>query len=406
MREIRVALIREEKIPADRRVILTPKQAAEVQKKFSNVKVYCQPSEWRCFSDEQYREQVIKVIDDISHCDILLGVKEVPIPKLIPDKTYLFFSHTIKKQPYNRELLQEILKKNIRLIDYERLTNEKGNRIVAFGRFAGIVGAYNGLYTYGQKFDLYDIRRAKDCYDLEDLKTEYRKIKLPPIKIALTGAGRVAKGAMEVLNGVGIRKVTPEEYLTKSFDEPVYAQLFVTDYNVKIGGGGFSRKEFFNHPEQFKPGFLPYTKVTNLFIAGAFWDHQAPVLFHRKDMLEKDFQIKVIADVTCDIEGSIPSTKQPSTIDKPVYDYDPKNDQVIEKPYSSQECVSVMAIDNLPSELPRDASKSFGENLIKHVFPNLFGEDNGMIARATIADDGKLTAPYQYLQDYVNGTDV
>lgn len=403
MPEINIALIREGKIPVDRRVTLTPQQAIEVQEKFPHVKVYCQRSEHRCFTDAQYEELGIPLADDVSHCDILLGVKEVPIPELIADKTYLFFSHTIKKQAYNRELLQQILKKNIRLIDYERLTNDKGNRIVAFGRFAGIVGAYNGLYTYGQKLGLYDIRRAKDCYDLEDLKTEYAKIKLPPIKIALTGAGRVANGAMEVLDGIGIRKVTPKEYLKENFDEPVYAQLFVTDYNLKKGGGDFSRQEFFKHPEQFEPGFQPYTKVTDLFIAGAFWDHRAPVLFFREDMLAEDFQIKVIADITCDIEGSIPSTKRPSTIEKPVYDYDPQEDQVIDKPYAERKNVSVMAIDNLPSELPRDASRSFGENLIKYVFPNLLGEDEGMIARATIAKQGKLTASYQYLQDYVEG---
>lgn len=403
MRETHIALIREGKVPVDSRVTLTPDQAVEVQKQYPHLKVYCQRSERRCFNDAQYEEAGIPLVDDVSHCDIMLGVKEVPIPELLSNKTYLFFSHTIKKQPYNRELLQQILEKNIRLIDYEKLTNGKGNRIVAFGRFAGIVGAYNGLYTFGQKMKLFNIRRAKDCYDLEDLKTEYAKIKLPPVKIAVTGAGRVAKGAMEVLNGVGIRKVSPQEYLNTSFDEAVYTQLMVTDYNIKKGGGSFSRQEFFNHPEQFEPGFLPYTKHTDLFIAGAFWDHRAPVLFQREDMLTDNFRIKVIADITCDIEGSIPSTKQPSTIEQPVYDYNPEQDTVVEEPYANNKFVSVMAIDNLPSELPRDASRSFGENLIKHVFPNLLGEDDGMIARATIADKGKLTEPYLYLQDYVAG---
>ncbi|MFP4089911.1 MAG: NAD(P)-dependent oxidoreductase [Cyclobacteriaceae bacterium] len=399
---MKVALIREGKIPADSRVTLSPEQAAEVQQKFSHVQVYCQSSEIRCFTDEQYREQGIEVIKDVSDCDILLGVKEVPIPELIPDKTYFFFSHTIKKQPYNRELLRNILKKNIRLVDYERLTDPSGERVVAFGRFAGIVGAYNGLYTFGQKYKLYDIRRARDCYDMEDLKKEYAKIQLPPIKIAVTGAGRVAQGAMEVLDGVGIRKLTPAEYLEQDFREPVYTQLNVKDYNRKKGGGEYSQQEFFDHPERFEPGFGPYTQVTDLFIAGAFWDHRAPVLFYREDMMKEDFKIKVIADITCDIEGSIPSTKQPSTIDEPVYDYDPWNDRVADA-YGSERNVSVMAIDNLPSELPRDASRSFGENLIAHVFPQLFGEDDGTVARATIAENGQLTAPYLYLQGYVEG---
>ncbi len=399
---MKLALIREGKIPADSRVVLSPGQAAEVQKKFPGVQVVCQSSEIRCFTDEQYREQGIEVVKDISDCEVLLGVKEVPIPELIPGKTYFFFSHTIKKQSYNRELLRNILEKNIRLVDYERLTEPNGERVVAFGRFAGIVGAYNGLYTFGKKYKLYDIRRAKDCYDMEDLKKEYAKIQLPPIKIAVTGAGRVAQGAMEVLDGVGIRKVTPSVYLEQDFQEPVYTQLDVTDYNRKKGGVDFSQQEFFEHPEYFEPGFEPYTQVTDLFIAGAFWDHRAPVLFYREDMMQEGFKIKVIADITCDIEGSIPSTKQPSTIDDPVYDYNPWNDQVAEA-YDSDKNVSVMAIDNLPSELPRDASRSFGDSLMKYVFPQLFGEDDGTIARATITQDGQLTGAYEYLRDYVEG---
>ena len=399
---MKIALIREGKIPADSRVVLSPEQAAEVQKKFPGVQVICQSSEIRCFTDEQYREQGIEVVKDVHDCEVLLGVKEVPIPKLIPGKTYFFFSHTIKKQPYNRELLRKILEKKIRLVDYERLTTDTGERVVAFGRFAGIVGAYNGLYTFGQKYKLYDIHRAKDCYDMEDLKKEYAKIQLPPIKIALTGAGRVAQGAMEVLDGVWIRKVTPTEYLEQDFQEPVYTQLEVTDYNRKKGGGEFSQQEFFDHPEKFEPGFAPYAQVTDLFIAGAFWDHRAPVLFTREDMMEEGFKIKVVADITCDIEGSIPSTKQPSTIDDPVYDYDPWNDKIAEA-YGSERNVSVMAIDNLPSELPRDASRSFGDSLTKYVFPQLFGEDDGTISRATITDNGQLTETYEYLQDYVEG---
>jgi alanine dehydrogenase len=399
---MKLALIREGKTPADSRVVLSPEQAAQVQEKFPGVQVVCQSSEIRCFTDEQYREQGIEVVKDISDCEVLLGVKEVPMPELIPDKTYFFFSHTIKKQPYNRKLLRKILEKNIRLVDYERLTTDTGERVVAFGRFAGIVGAYNGLYTFGQKYKLYDIRRAKDCYDMADLKKEYAKIQLPPIKITVTGAGRVAHGAMEVLDGVGIRKVTPAEYLEHDFQEPVYTQLEVTDYNRKKGGGEFSQQEFFEHPEDFEPGFAPYARVTDLFIAGAFWDHRAPVLFYREDMMQEDFKIKVIADITCDIEGSIPSTKQPSTIDDPVYDYDPWNDRVAEA-YGPERNVSVMAIDNLPSELPRDASRSFGDSLIKYVFPQLFGEDDGIISRATITKNGELTEPYEYLRDYVEG---
>ena len=402
MNPIRLGLVREDKVPIDHRVPITPAQAAEMQRQFPHVQVFCQSSALRCFPDQDYRDAGITVTNDVSHCEILVGVKEVPIPNLIADKTYLFFSHTIKKQPYNRELLRTILRKNIQLIDYERLTDEAGNRVVAFGRFAGIVGAYNGLYTYGQKFGLYDLKRAKDCFDLAELKQEYAKIKLPPIKIALTGGGRVASGAVEVLEGASIRRVSPNDLLSQTFVEPVYAQLDVTDYNRKADGSGFEKSEVYEYPERFVPGFPPFTHVTDLLIAGAFWDHRAPVLFYREDMLRDDFQIKVIADITCDIEGSIPSTKRPSTIADPVYDYDAVHDQVIDTPYQNENYVSVMAVDNLPSELPRDASQSFGESLMQHVMPSLLGEsDTGIVERATITRDGRLTEDYQYLEDYV-----
>ena len=402
MNSINLALIREDKVPIDRRVPITPAQAADIQRRFPHVTVFCQSSERRCFPDQDYRDAGIEVVDDVHHCDILMGVKEVPIPNLIADKTYLFFSHTIKEQPYNRGLLRTILQKNIRLIDYERLTDETGNRVVAFGRFAGIVGAYNGLYTYGQKLGVYDIRRAKDCFDMDDMRSEFSKIKLPPIKIALTGGGRVANGAVEVLEGAGIRRVSPEDYLSQTFDEPVYAQLEVTDYNRKADGSAFAAQEFYEHPDRFVPGFQPFARVTDLFIAGAFWDHRAPVLFHREDMLQDDFSIRVIADITCDIEGSIPSTKQPSTIADPVYDYNPRQDSVADTLYQNPAYVSVMAVDNLPSELPRDASEAFGNSLMQHVMPSLLGDgDAGIIERATITKEGHLTEAYQYLSNYV-----
>lgn len=397
-----IALIREDKTPVDHRVPLTPDQAVQVQQKFG-VKVICQSSTLRCFPDQEYQQASIPVVESVEEADIMMGVKEVPIDKLIPNKTYLFFSHTIKKQAYNRDLLRAILAKNIRLIDYERLTDRQHRRVVAFGRFAGIVGAYNGLYTFGKKFGLYNIRRARDCFDLADLRTEYAKIKLPAIKIAITGTGRVGKGAMEVLNEVGIRRVKASDYLKRHYQEPVYTQLEVTQYNQKKDGKLFHKQDFYDHPEQFVPGFLPFAQETDLLIAAAYWDASSPVLFHRDEMLEEDFRIKVVADITCDIEGSIPSTKQPSTIDDPVYDYNPWSDQVL-NPYQPQNTVSVMAIDNLPSELPRDASRAFGEALLEEVLPHLLGKDRGgMIERATIAEDGQLTEHYRYLQDYVDG---
>lgn len=403
MGKIKIALIKEGKVPKDKRVALTPYQARQVMERFPEVDLVAQTSDIRCFTDQDYLNEGIQVVDTVDDCDILLGVKEVPIPNLIANKTYFFFSHTIKKQPYNQPLIREVISKKIRLIDYETLTDETGKRIIAFGRWAGIVGAYNGIWTFGKRYNLFDIRRASECFDLEDLKTEYEKVKLPAIKIALTGGGRVAKGAMEVLHGMNIRKVTPAAFIEEQFDYPVFTQLNTRDYHVRKDGGEFSRHEFYDNPELYDADFLKYAKVTDLLIAAAFWDPNSPVLFKREDILKNDFKINIVADITCDIEGSIPSTKKPSTIEDPVYDYNPSDNEV-ESAFTDEGNITVMAVDNLPCELPRDASESFGNELLNNVLPELLSDDSReVIKRATITADGDLTPVYEYLRDYVNG---
>lgn len=401
LKPIKLGIIREGKTPPDKRVPFTPLQAEEIMQRFPHVSVIVQSSMVRAFKDDEYRELGIAVKDDISGCDILMGIKEVPMDQLIPNKTYLFFSHTIKKQPYNKNLLREILKKKIRLVDYEVLKDRLGNRLVAFGRFAGIVGAYNGLWAYAQRYGGFSLRRAYEHFDINDLKLELRNVKLPPIKIILTGGGRVGKGSMETLDTAGIRKVGVYDFLTKTFDGPVYVQLGSADYHIRREGGHFNRDEFHQHPERYDSTFLSFTKVADVLMAGAFWNPKAPVLFTREDMLSPEFKIKIIADITCDVGGSIPSTKKASTIPDPLYDYNPFTD-TIEPPLSSDNLVTVMAVDNLPCELPRSASDEFGRDLIDKILPLLFESDReGIIKRATIAKGGHLTEPYEYLSDYV-----
>lgn len=402
MAKIAIGIIKEGKIPVDRRVPLSPRQARQVQDEFEGVTLFCQRSPIRCFSDEEYREEGIRVVDDVSHCDILLGIKEVPVQEIIPGKTYFFFSHTIKKQTYNRILLREILKKNVRLIDYECLTDGKGQRLIAFGRYAGIVGAYNGILVYGRKYALFNLRRAKDCLDLRDLKTEFKKVRLPAIKIAMTGRGRVANGAREVLDGMGIAEVTPEDFCRYSYRKAVYTQLSSKDYHFSKNGTPFNREEFYRFPERYSSDFEKYTREADLLIAAAYWNPMSPVLFTRNDMLRDDFSVRVIADITCDIEGSIPSTVKPSTIDDPVYDYDPRENKAM-APYSKEGFVTVMAIDNLPNELPRDASADFGQQMIKKILPALLeGDREQIIERATLTENGRLTPRFVYLRDFVD----
>lgn len=401
MHPIKIGLIREGKIPPDKRVPFTPRQTEEIQQRFPHVKIICEPSEVRAYKESEY-EELGTTVGDTRDCDILMGIKEVPIKNLIAGKTYLFFSHTMKKQPYNRGLLQEALRKKIRLIDYEALKDTQGNRLVAFGRFAGIVGAYNGLWVYGNRYRKYSLRRAFECFDINDLKLELRKVKLPPIKIVLTGAGRVAKGAMETLDTAGIRKIGPQEFLTQNFDVPVYVQLSSVDYHSRKDGGHFNREEFHQHPELYKSDFAKFTKVSDILMAGAFWNPKAPKLFTRQEMLDSDFKVKIVADITCDIDGSIPTTKKPSSITDPLYDYNPITDATT-SPLSDEKLITVMAVDNLPCELPRSASEEFGRDLIDRILKPLLIEDSeGVIDRATIARDGQLTKYFSYLSDYVN----
>jgi len=403
MNKIKLGIIREGKIPVDKRVPFTPIQAKEIKEKFPHVDVVCQQSDVRCFANEEYKAQGIEIVSDVSDCDILMGIKEVPVSNLLDKKVYLFFSHTMKKQPYNRPLLQAVLKKKIQLIDYEALKNKKGDRLVAFGRYAGIVGTYNGLWTFGKRYKAYTLRRAFECFDVDDLKTEFKKIKLPPIKIALTGSGRVGHGATEVLHAVGVKLVTKEEFLNGSFNYPVYTQLSSQDYHIHSEGKPFDRKEFHEHPERYTSTFALFTHAADMLIAGAYWNPEAPKLFTRQDMKDSRFKIKIIADISCDINGSIPATVKATNVNDPIYDFDPIN-ECVEPPLSGDQFITVMAIDNLPCELPRSASHDFGKDLIDKVMPSLLSADtDDIIKRATIAIDGSLTSTFLYLSDYAAG---
>jgi len=402
MRKLKIGILKEGKIPVDKRVPLTPKKCVEALQAFPELELAVQPSDIRCFSDAEYYELNIPLQQNLSDCDILMGVKEVPVEQLIEDKTYFFFSHTIKKQPHNAKLLRAILDKRITLIDYETLTTPQGQRLVAFGRYAGIVGAYNGILTYGKKHDLFSLKPAYLCHEMEDMQEEYFKVKLPPIKIAVTGGGRVANGAMEVLDKMGIRKVSVFDYLYKQFTEPVYAQLHSGDYNTRPDVEVWDSPDFYANPHLYKSTFRKFTRVTNLLLACAYWHPSAPKLFTEEETQAPDFKINTIGDITCDVCGSIPVTKRSTTITEPAYDYNPKTGE-LEPAYSRKENITVMAVDNLPCELPRNASRDFGRHLIDNVFSHLFNEDaDGVLERGTIAKRGKLTKRYSYLQEYAD----
>lgn len=399
MKKFKIGVLREEKSPPDKRVPLTPLICSELTRQYPNVEIVVQPSSIRCYSDEEYTSFGVTLQEDLGDCDILMGVKEVPSELVIPGKKYFFFSHTIKKQQHNQKLMKAIIAKKIQMIDYETLTDKNHNRIIGFGRYAGVVGAYNGILGYGLKYDLFRLKPAHLCRDRAEMEEELRRVKLPNIKIALTGGGRVANGVIETLSALRIRKVTPEEFLMASFREPVYCQLNPRDYVEQPDDHNFDLNDFFKHPEHFVSKFGAFTKVTDLYISAHYWDPRAPKMFTQEDMKAKDFHISVIADITCDIDGSVPTTLRASSIGQPFYGYNiVKNREDL--PFT-KDTICIMAVDNLPCELPRDASDDFGKDLSERVLPFLFGEDpDQIIERATIAKNGKLNPGFDYLKDY------
>lgn len=400
---MKIGIIRERKTPPDTRVALAPKQCQHILQNY-DIELLVEPSRIRCFADADYHQAGIPMGEDMDNCDILMGVKEVPIAALLPGKTYFFFSHTIKEQPYNQKLLQAVLKKKVTLIDYEVITDEWGRRLIAFGRFAGMVGAHNGVLMYGRRTGQFDLPRMKDFYNYAEAQRYYtEQLSLPPVRIVLTGTGRVGQGAAQVLRDMGIRQVSPNDFLVKTYKEPVFALLMSDDYAARKDGSAFDKDDFHLSPELFKSTFRPFTKVCDLMINGVYWDNQAPAFFTLADMRSPDFSIQAVADITCDIApvSSIPSTIRASTIAEPIYGFDPKTEQEVE-PHQPH-VVDMMTIDNLPSELPRDSSEAFGQMFIERVLPELLNPDSEMIERATIARDGKLMGHFGYLEEYARG---
>lgn len=403
MKQVKIGLLKETKTPPDRRAALTPRTATMLLQKFENVELCIQPSEIRAFKDSEYEEKGLKLKQDLTECDILLGVKEVKIEKLIPGKTYMFFAHVAKKQEHNKPLLKAMMDKRITLIDYEYLKYKNGRRIVAFGYWAGLVGAYNGLRAWQKRFENKDLKPAHEFHDKKEMFDYIKDIKIEkPFKIVITGGGRVATGATETLKAFGIQEVIPEEFLMEKFDYPVFTRLDPCHYVRHKEGREFDLWYFFKHPQEYVSTFKPYTKVADMYIAAHFWDPKSPKFFTAEDTKSPDFNIKVVADISCDLEGPVGSTLRASTIAEPFYDFDPKTGTE-KPPFSSEEHITVMAVDNLPGELPRDASEAFSETLVEKVLPYLLGDDEeGIIQRATIVKDGKLTENFKYLEDWVN----
>jgi alanine dehydrogenase len=399
---MKFGILKERKSPPDRRVVFSPNALVQLKQLYPEAIVKVESSDIRIFTDDQYRSVGIEVVEDISDCDVLFGVKEVPIEYLIPNKSYFFFSHTIKKQPYNRMLLQSILEKNIKLYDHETIVNKNGRRLIGFGRYAGIVGAYNTIRAFGTKFELFKLPKAETLSGREELISQLKRIIFPPIKFVITGGGKVGNGIKEILDAIKITEVTVDNFLTKKYAQAVYIQIDVLDYNKRIDGRVLGCSDFYQNPEEYVSNFERFIKVSDILITGHYYANEAPVILSKEVLKAKDCNIKVVGDLSCDINGPIGCTLRASTIANPFYGYMASEDREVDVFHPA--AIVVMAVDNLPCELPKDASEGFGTMFMEHVIPAFFNDDkDGILERAKMTENSKLTDKFSYLEAYVNG---
>lgn len=399
---MKFGIIKERKNPPDRRVVFSPNELTKLKQTYHDAIVEVESSDIRIFSDVQYQSMGITVTDDVSGCDVLFGVKEVPVENLIPNKSYFFFSHTIKKQPYNQKLLKAILEKNIDLYDHETIVDDQNRRLIGFGKYAGMVGVYNGIRAFGIKFELFKLPKAETLAGKDALIMHLKRINLPALKFVVTGTGKVGSGAKEILDAIKVKEITVENYLTKNYSQPVYVQLDVLEYNKRIDGQVIDFRDFLAYPDEYVSDFEKFTKVSDIYFAGHFYGAGAPMILTREMLNASDCKLKVVADISCDVKGPIACTLRSSTIEEPIYGYFPLEDREVEVFHPA--AVVVMAVDNLPCEIPKDASEGFGEQFMEHVIPAFFnGDKDGILQRAKITEKGKLTERFSYLQDYVDG---
>ena len=404
MKTTTIGIIKEGKVPPDFRVALTPKQCRAIEIVYPDVKIQVQRSPIRTFSDEEYAAEGIMLVDSIKECDIIIGVKEVNVSDLVPNKTFLFFSHTIKKQAYNQQLLRAVLDNKIRLIDYEVIKDKNNKRLIGFGRYAGIVGTYNGFLTWGLKHDSYKMNPANQCANRIEVEKELKKVSFPSnFKCILTGFGRVGHGAREIMDLLPIKEVTPDEILSMEFNEPVFAHLELEDYYASIDGRMFDKKEFYSNPEKYKSILSRFVSKVDMYIPCHFWSNKSPIILSQDDLNQPNRKLSVVADISCDIAGPIACTLRPSKINDPIFGYDPLTGNEVN--FKEMGAIAVMAVDNLPCELPKDASDDFGNELIKHVLPALLREDPyAIMERASETNSsGELTEGFSYLQEYADG---
>ena len=398
-----IGIIRESRND-ENRTPLVPEHIKKYKESNPNINFIIQPSNSRCFSDEEYELCGAKINENLNECSIIFGVKEIDPNILINNRTYLFFSHTFKinKQQKNiekhkKDLLLSILNKKITLIDYENIRGKNGTRCLGFGRFAGIVGCYNTLNLLLKVLGKQSLASAYKINDYERLVLNLKNLYFPKTKILVTGDGRVAKGVIELLNLTNIKAVSKKDFLEKKFDQPIFCNLETKDYVTNNSSTNFNLEHFIDNPQDYSSSALQYLKETDILISAHYWDPSSPKIFENEDL--KVLQnLKIVGDITCDINGSVPTTIRSTTIEEPNYWVERNTLKEIDE---NNDGIAVMAVDNLPSELPRDSSTEFSEGIIKEVLPFLLKEDDGRILNGTITTDGSFLEKYNYLNDYI-----
>ena len=404
-----IGIIKESR-PDESRAPIAPSQISQIIEQYPGINIFVQSCDKRTFKNNEYSEFGAKISEDLNSCDLLFGVKEVDVDKLIPNKDYIFFSHTYKlnKETLSnaqgtpgmdkKELLKSILSKKIKLIDYENIRAANGARYLGFGRFAGIVGCYNTLNLFLSQNNFQPLARAYKINDYERIKNNLSEVRFPKFKLLVTGDGRVNNGVQELLKYTNIKQVSDKEFLTSNFEYPVYCNLETKDYVIHKNKKPFELKHFIEFPKEYESQTYEYLKVSDLFISAHYWDPSSPKIF-TKEQMKKFSKLKIIGDVTCDVDGSIPSTIKSTTIEEPNFFL---NTNTFSETDISNSNLAVMAVDNLPSELPRDSSTEFGNGIVNEVLPYILEEDDGRILNSTITAEGRFLEKYNYLNEYIN----
>ena len=424
----------EDKFTAERRVPLTPDHIKKLNEEFG-IEFNVEPSEKRIFKDEEFVKAGANLTGDFTDCELIIGVKEIVEKWFEEKKTYIFFSHTIKGQDYNMSILRKMIEKRVNLIDYEKIADENGRRLIFFGKFAGLAGMIDTLWALGLRLKYQGIdnpfTKLNQCYtynSLEEAKAVVEEIgenikknglpkELTPFVTGFTGYGNVSKGAQEIYDLLPTKEITPAELLklednTNLPNNVLYKVIFKEEnLSVRKDGSPFELQHYYNNPADYKSDFEQYLPKMSILMNCMYWTEEYPTIV-TKDYLEKnysnDHKLKIIGDITCDVNGSIECTEKGALVENPIFVYDTKN-RTIEDGYRGNG-IQMMTVDILPSELPREASKFFSEKLLPFI-PQIAKADFDVsfeeldlpapIKRALILHKGKFTPDYEYMEEFL-----